>query len=42
MCSDSERNMSAYVDQSDAPGLTCVRLEFLYNAQTGYRKTDRI
>ena len=27
MCSDPETNMSAYVDQSDAPGFTCVRLE---------------
>jgi len=27
MCSDSEKNMSAYADQNHAPSLTCVRLE---------------
>ena len=29
MCSDSEKNMSAFADQNHAPSLTCVRLEFL-------------
>ena len=29
MCSDSEKNMSAYADQNHAPSLTCVRLEWL-------------
>ena len=28
MCSDSEKNMSAFADQNHAPSLTCVRLEF--------------
>ena len=28
MCSDSEKNMSAYADQNHAPSLTCVRLEY--------------
>ena len=37
-----EKHMSDYADQSDAPGFTCVRLESLYHAQAGYRKTDRI
>ena len=27
MCSDSEKNMSAYADQNHAPSLTYVRLE---------------
>ena len=27
MCSDSEKNMSAFADQNHAPSLTCVRLE---------------
>ena len=27
MCSDSEKNMSAYADQNHAPSLTDVRLE---------------
>ena len=28
MCSDSEKNMSAFADQNHAPSLTCVRLEY--------------
>ena len=28
MCSDSEKNMSAFADQNHAPSLTYVRLEF--------------
>ena len=28
MCSDSEKNMSAFADQNHAPSLTCVRLDF--------------
>ncbi len=27
MCSDSEKNMSAFADQNHAPSLTCVQLE---------------
>jgi len=27
MCSDSEKNMSAFADQNHAPSLMCVRLE---------------
>jgi hypothetical protein len=27
MCSDSEKNMSAFVDENHAPRLMCVRLE---------------
>ena len=27
MCSDSEKNMSAFADQNHAPSFTCVRLE---------------
>lgn len=27
MCSDSEKNMSAYVDQNHATSLTCLRFE---------------
>ena len=27
MCSDSEKNMSAFADQNHAPSLTCARLE---------------
>ena len=29
MCSDSEKNMSAFADQNHAASLTCVRLEFI-------------
>ena len=29
MCSDSEKNMSAFADQNHAPSLTCVRLELI-------------
>ena len=29
MCSDSEKNMSAFADQNHAPSLTCVRLEYV-------------
>ena len=29
MCSDSEKNMSAFADQNHAPSLTCVRLEYM-------------
>ena len=29
MCSDSEKNMSAFADQNHAPSLTCVRLEWI-------------
>ena len=31
MCSDSEKNMSAFADQNHAPSLTCVRLELIGN-----------
>ena len=31
MCSDSEKNMSAYADQNHASSLTCVRLEWRRN-----------
>ena len=34
MCSDSEKNMSAFADQNHAPSLTCVRLEFSSAFQT--------
>ena len=37
MCSDSEKNMSAFADQNHAPSLTCVRLE-----KKGYRIYGRI
>ncbi len=30
MCSDSEKNMSAFADQNHAPSLTCVRLEHCF------------
>ena len=45
MCSDSEKNMSAFADQNHAPSLTCVRLEliiplemeiFMLKQQQGY------
>ena len=39
MCSDSEKNMSAFADQNHAPSLTCVRLELIYEFcidKTGY------
>ena len=29
MCSDSEKNMSAFADQNHAPSLTYVRLELM-------------
>ena len=29
MCSDSEKNMSAFAEQNHAPSLTCVRLDFV-------------
>ena len=32
MCSDSEKNMSAFTDQNHAPNLTCVRLGYKANA----------
>ena len=35
MCSDSEKNMSAFANQNHAPSLTCVRLEILF---CGYEK----
>ena len=37
MCSDSEKNMSAYADQNHAPSLTCVRLEFFSFPQDIYK-----
>ena len=33
MCSDSEKNMSAFADQNHAPSLTCVRLEFKFRIE---------
>ena len=33
MCSDSEKNMSAFADQNHAPSLTYVRLEFIRKNQ---------
>ena len=40
MCSDSEKNMSAFADQNHAPSLTCVRLE--YNAKAYHLYTYRL
>ena len=40
MCSDSEKNMSAFADQNHAPNLTCVRLE--YNAKAYHLYTYRL
>ena len=37
MCSDSEKNMSAFADQNHAPNLTCVRLEYKTKAYHLYR-----
>lgn len=37
MCSDSEKNMSAFADQNHAPSLTCVRLEFFSFSQDIYK-----
>ena len=34
MCSDSEKNMSAFADQNHAPSLTCVRLEDCRNVNS--------
>ena len=36
MCSDSEKNMSAFADQNHAPSLTCVRLEKLEKLVSKY------
>ena len=33
MCSDSEKNMSAFADQNHAPSLTCVRLEYMIETE---------
>ena len=40
MCSDSEKNMSAFADQNHAPNLTCVRLE--YKAKVYHLYTYRL
>ena len=40
MCSDSEKNMSAFADQNHAPSLTCVRLE--YKAKVYHLYTYRL
>ena len=39
MCSDSEKNMSAFADQNHAPSLTCVRLECMgeFNMNDGQK-----
>ena len=34
MCSDSEKNMSAFAEQNHAPSLTYVRLELSYPQYT--------
>ena len=39
MCSDSEKNMSAFADQNHAPSLTCVRLEFALHSVGQERET---
>ena len=40
MCSDSEKNMSAFTDQNHAPNLTCVRLG--YKAKAYHLYTYRL
>ena len=39
MCSDSEKNMSAFADQNHTPSLTCVRLECMgeFNMNDGQK-----
>ena len=34
ICSDSEKNMSAFAEQNHAPSLTCVRLELKDSERT--------
>ena len=41
MCSDSEKNMSAFADQNHAPSLTCVRLELSYVVKPPLGKSQR-
>ena len=42
MCSDSEKNMSAFADQNHAPSLTCVRLEGCKNLKNITIKTMKL